>query len=426
MSFSCASRTNESILAKGEKTPSRLGFVVTGLLFLALSSAAGAQLPGDDFFPIGVHSQPRSSFDKWKSRGVNTLFQYEAENNSQGVPQVSIQQWSQTAASKGLYYVRLPSANPADDLQEKNLIAWAQKDEPDLSNHSPNPATNIDIYQNWKAIGPKKPVWINFAGPNITVNGADYTQWVKAGDWVASDWYPINWARYNNIGFTGQAVDKLRSDARGVPKKYFAYIECSWQKLSNSERGPTVDELRGTVWHAIMHGANGIIYFPQVVPDKTIGGSFSYDGVPTDVAAEMTRVDAQIQSFGRVLNATRDPSSRRLTTTASGIESTWRVTQEGDYFFVLNQSRNTLTNIALTLSGLPDTVSTLNVLGENRTESLAGTQIVDTFRPFEVHVYSTAGLSGSPVPEPAGLALAGAAACGWAMRRRNRAHIETR
>ena len=61
----------------------------------------------------------------------------------------------------------------------------AQKDEPDLSNHNPNPATNIDIYQNWKAIGPNKPVWINFTGPNVTVNGANYTQWDKGGDWSA-------------------------------------------------------------------------------------------------------------------------------------------------------------------------------------------------------------------------------------------------
>jgi len=257
----------------------------------------------------------RGSFDKWKARGINTLFQYEAENNSQGVPQVSIQQWSQAAASKRLYYVRQPSANHRRrPSRKKNLIAWAQKDEPDLSNHSPNPATNIDIYQNWKAIGPKKPVWINFAGPNITVNGADYTQWVKGGDWVASDWYPINWARYNNIAFTGQAVDKLRSDAKGAPRSTSRTSSAPGKNSPTAKRGPTASEMRGTIWHAIMHGANGIIYFPQVVPDKTIGGSFSYDGVPADptnprinLVAEMTTQNARIQSFGRVLNSTRGP-----------------------------------------------------------------------------------------------------------------------
>jgi hypothetical protein len=177
-----------------------------------------------------------------------------------------------------------------------------------------------------------------------------------------------------------------------------------------------------------MHGANGIIYFPQVVPDKTIGGSFSYDGTPTDatnnVAAEMARVNGQIQSFARVLNSPRDPSSRRITA-RSEIESTWRVTQEGDYFFVLNLSRSTLNNIPLTITGLPATATTLNVLGESRTESLVGTQIIDTFKPFEVHVYSTSGVTGAPVPEPTGLALLGAAVCGWAAKRGRRGN-ETR
>ena len=428
-----ASRTDrsaqqQSALETGRHSPRvgirrRIGFTKFVLATAAAAAlwvgapAARAQLPSQDFFPIGVHAQPRNSFDKWKSRGVNTLFQYEGEYNSQGVPSVSLRAWSDLAASKGLYYVRQPSPNPADDLQEKNLIAWAQKDEPDLINHDPNPPANIDIYQNWKAIGPSKPVWINFAGPSITVAGADYRQWVKAGDWVASDWYPINWARYDNINFTGMAIDKLRSDAQGVPKKYMAYIESSWQKLNVGTRGPTPDEFRGSVWHAIMHGAGGIIYFPQVVPNRTVGGSFSYDGTPADVAAEMTRVNAQVKSYGRILNADINPTSRSLTSTTAAIEATWRVVEEGDYFFVLNQSRNSISNVPLSILGLPAGVTALNVVGENRTETLVGSTITDDFTPWQVHVYTTAGLSGTEVPEPAGAGLLAAAVTAWALRR---------
>ena len=407
MLFICASRT-KTILA-----------LVAVLCVGGLPMGVAAQAPNADYFPIGVHGQPKSSFDKWKSRGINTLFQYEGESNAQGVPTVSMKLWSDTAASKGLYYVRAPSANPADDLQEKNLIAWAQKDEPDLSNHSPNPATNIDIYQNWKAIAPSKPVWINFAGPSITVGGANYTQWDKAGDWIASDWYPINWARYNNINFVGKATEKLKTDAKGVPKKYFSYIETSWQKLAGGVRGPTKDEFRGEVWSAIVHGAGGIIYFPQVVPDRTIGGSFSYDGTPADVAAEMTTQDAIIQSYGRVLNAPYNPSSRAVTASSVAIESTWRVTQDGDYFFVLNQSPNTLTNVTLTLAGLPQSISSLAVLGEGRSEVLAGGAILDSFTPYQVHIYAAGVSAGSPgVPEPATMGLLAVSACVWGMKRR--------
>ena len=408
------------------KGASRLARVRTAL-FAAIAttaltaSTARAQLPSDDFFPIGVHSQPKNSFDKWKGRGVNTMFQWEAERNSFGVPTVTLQQWSDTAASKGLYYVREPSANPADDLQDSHLLAWAQKDEPDLSNHDPNPAYNIDIYQNWKAIGPSKPVWINFAGPGVTTTGADYRQWVKGGDWIASDWYPINWARYNNINFTGQAIDKLRKDSGGVPKRFMAYIETSWQKLSVGSRGPTRDEFRGSVWHAIMHGAGGIIYFPQVVPNTGVGGSFSYDGTPADVADEMTKVDAQIQSYARILNAAYNPSGRSLTSTNTAIESTWRVMQDGDYFFVLNQSSGTITNVPLTIAGLPGNITALNVVGENRQELLTSGVIRDDFTPWQVHVYTTStSLAGVSVPEPTTAGLAAAAIGLWATSRRRR------
>jgi hypothetical protein len=429
MLYSCAPSSERSVVTRAAEKIRRGGnsLKILSVLFCGLAlgggtPAARAQVPSSDFFPIGVHSQPKNSFDLWKSRGINTLFQYEAENNSLGNATVSMSLWSSTAASKGLYYVRAPSANPADDLQEKNLIAWAQKDEPDLSNHSPNPAVNIDIYQNWKATGPSKPVWINFAGPGVTPVGADYTQWVKGGDWIAVDWYPINWNRENNINFIGLALDKLRQQANGVPKKYFAYIETSWQKLAGSSAAntPTPDQFRGEVWSAIMHGANGIIYFPQVVPDRTIGGSFSYDGTPADVAAEMTRVDATVQSYGRVLNAARNPSSRSMTSANAAIETTWRVMQEGDYFFVLNQSANTLTGVPLNLTGLPLSVASLAVLGENRTELLAGGAIVDDFTPYQVHIYQASAVPGTGLPEPVGAGVLVAMAGSGMLKRRNR------
>lgn len=428
MSYICASRLRRSHVEerKGKRrgfAPSAAAAVVAAVVLSGLGALqAKAQTPSSDFFPIGVHSQPKNSFDKWKGRGVNTLFQYEAEKDSSGNATVSLPTWSSTAASKGLYYVRTPAANPADDLQDPNLLAWAQLDEPDLSNHSATPSINIDIYQNWKAIAPSKPVWVNFAGPNVTVAGANYTQWDKSGDWIAVDWYPINWGRYNNINFIGQAIDKLRADSGGANKKYMAYIETSWQRLYAGTRGPTKDEFRGEVWSAIMHGANGIIYFPQVVPTAAVGGSFSYDGTPLDVATEMTTQDALIQKYGRVLNATRNPSSRSLS--ASGytgiIESTWRVMQEGDYFFVLNQSPNTLTGVPMTLTGIAAGAQ-LAVLEEGRNVSLTGNVLTDNFAPYQVHIYEAPVVGGSPqVPEPTSVGVVGLAVAGWALRRSRR------
>ena len=271
MSYSCASRTDRFVPAcqnvvKLRRNPKNRGFAKNLSSLAAVAVVAGlatsthAQLPNQEFFPIGVFAQPLNSFDKWKNRGINTLFQYEPQTNSQGIPTATMEQWSKAAADRGLYYARLPSSNPANDLQEQYLLAWTQKDEPDLENHDPFPPRNIDLYQNLKAISPTKPVWINFAGNHVTPQGSDYTQWAKSGDWLSMDWYPFNAnpSRYQ-IDLIGRAIDKLRTDSKGVPKKYFAIIESSNQQLNASSRAPTTDEFRGEIWEAIVDGAGGII-----------------------------------------------------------------------------------------------------------------------------------------------------------------------
>src|SRR4051794_7444578 len=107
MLFICASRTSRNCVQsvvpamhQGRRpvvsnfSGMRIGVILSAVAVAAVCLPAAAQYPTSDFFPIGVHSQPKASFDKWKARGVNALFQYEAENNGQGVPSVSIETWS--------------------------------------------------------------------------------------------------------------------------------------------------------------------------------------------------------------------------------------------------------------------------------------------------------------------------------------------
>jgi Beta-galactosidase/PEP-CTERM motif len=389
---------------------------VLGLLLFA--PPAQAQLPSDDFFPIGVFAQPVPSFDKWKSRGINTLFQYEPQVNAQGVPTATMEQWSKAAADRQLYYTRLPSANPANDLQEKYLLAWTQHDEPDLENHDPNPARNIDIYQNLKAIGPNKPVWINFAGNHVTPAGANYTEWVKSGDWLSHDWYPFNAnpTRYP-IDLIGQGIDKLRADSKGVPKKFFAVIESSNQKLNSLSRAPTTDEFRGEIWEAIVHGAGGIVYFPQ-----KIGGGFQYDDTPANLVIEMQNQNAKIKSFGRVLNLAYNPGSITWKPSTAQLEGTWRDDGANDYFFILNESPTLVDDGQMTITGVSAGVNWLEVVGENRVVQYLSGKIVDDFAPYQVHVYrANVNVTPASVPEPATLGMLAMIGTCFAARRRRAA-----
>ena len=91
MSYRCASVASELHAVS-------CGKILRSVIVLTACScgAAFAQVPSSDYFPIGVHGQPKLSFDKWKARGINTLFQYEGENNAQGVPTAGFGQISTT------------------------------------------------------------------------------------------------------------------------------------------------------------------------------------------------------------------------------------------------------------------------------------------------------------------------------------------
>src|SRR3954465_3436379 len=106
-----------------------LAGAVAGVALMAgahWADAAGAVSLPDNFFPIGVWSQPAYTFDKWQSRGINTVINYEPYG---GQDRIAV--WSNAANAHGFYQVRQPRVNPADDLKETRLLAWMHADEPD-------------------------------------------------------------------------------------------------------------------------------------------------------------------------------------------------------------------------------------------------------------------------------------------------------
>jgi hypothetical protein len=76
------------------------------------------------------------------------------------------------------------------------------------------------------------------------------------------------------------------------------YIECSDQHLpgGTNRRGPTPGEMRAQIWDAVIHGVQGVLYFPQ-----RIGGSFSYDNMSVEnpeLEPEMIANNALLKDLG--------------------------------------------------------------------------------------------------------------------------------
>jgi hypothetical protein len=390
-----------------------------------------AATPPVSFFPIGVFLQPTTTFATWKARGVNTVVDYAASSQSQQV-------WDAAAAADGLYTIRAPSANPASDINDPNLIAWSQTDEPELKGISA--AFLLSEYDTLKKIDPSMPVYINFSGANV-LNTPDkltptYQAMVQAGDIISNDVYPVTaWSRPQWIDFSqpmvpndpenatgirwnpGTAIDALRQMSGG--KEQWAYIETSYQDLTSpwaNSVGVTPDQLRGEVWDAIIHGAKGITYFPQEV-GKTV---FLNDNTPAAVAAEITTQDALITSLGGVINSSSSATDNRITLTTGGttnplLEATWRTYEGQKYLFVLNMSSETLKSVSFSTAGLQG-LGDMQVFDESRMDDVKGDTLTDTFGAYQLHIYDTLGDSvavgsAAPVPEPTtiGLVLASVA-----------------
>src|SRR3989440_3481173 len=117
-----------------------LAGAVAGVAMIAgarWASAAGAVSTPDSYFPIGVWSQPAYTFDKWQSRGINTVINYEPYGG-----QGSIDVWSNAANAHGFYQGRTPRADPAGDLKENPLLAGMHLEEAGIYKNNPTGLTH--------------------------------------------------------------------------------------------------------------------------------------------------------------------------------------------------------------------------------------------------------------------------------------------
>ena len=343
-----------------------------------ISTAAPPAAP--PIFTIGVWSQPAYSFQTWAQRGINTVVNYDSYGGTD-----SLATWSQVAVDKGLYMIRQPADNPADDLHQANLLAWMQPDEPELRSGF-SAANAVSNYNTWKSIAPNIPVWENFAGGYVmdwqgSIAPSTYQAYAQGADWISSGTYPLSgWARPEDLDVSGRTLDRLQTWTGGKPQ--FAVIESAPQNgnwLPKGFPGANAMQVRAELWDSVIKGAQGIVYFPQ-----SFNPTFSYDNTPPDVVTEMTTQNARLAALGPALVSSIDPPTLGLATPAP-LEGTWRTYGGKNYFIVLNMSGNTLTNQQMTLRGTAGTTAV--VQGESRSVNITGGVITDNFAPYEAHVY---------------------------------------
>jgi len=341
-----------------------------------------ATQPAVPRFIIGVFQQPVGSFDSWKVRGVNTLAGYEGESGSR---RISNHDWTEAAAAKGFFYIKQPGEDLELEAKDPNLLGWMHSDEPDVRKPPADPKGLVEQYREWKKAGPSVPVFVNFSGGNVLggkVSREVYQEYMKGADWVGNDFYAVTgYNRPDWLWKVGAAVDSLREWSGGKPQ--FAVIECSAQRLSwtpKNTRGVTADEFRAEVWHAVIHGVKGVIYFPQ-----QIGEGFRYDAVTQKVALEMVVVNKRLTELGAVLSSEMNPHvASAKPQAAAPMEIGWRISGGRLYLIALNFSDDFVKGQHIKLGVEMGSVKSL---WETRMPEVKSGEITDDFGPYEVRVY---------------------------------------
>ena len=330
-------------------------------------------------FIIGVWYPPAASMPVWKARGVNTAIGYEHESEK-----VSIDEWTDAAAGQGLFMIRQPRQKVEDDLNEPNLLAWMQIDEPDLK--GVGPPVLADRYGQWKKDAPKMPVFLSVSGGGVLFRKTPrvtYEQYFESADLIGNDFYPVTgWNQPTWIPRLGQAVDLCRTISGGKPQ--FAFIETSSQQLAwmpRETRGVTPAELQAEIWEAIIHGVKGIIYFPQQF------NPFQYDATPSNVSVEMAKQNRILAELAPILSLAVNPKQIGVSV-APPLEATWRKAADGAiYLIILNPTAQPLAGQIISIKGLPSDNHTTLKQGD-RSLSILNQSFTDDFEPHQVRIYT--------------------------------------
>jgi hypothetical protein len=234
----------------------------------------------------------------------------------------------------------------------------------------------------------------------INGRGSNGYQQVVSTDYY---WFTDPNARDNpRYGFGSSYGDDVRRIRRldaldGVRQPVWHFVELGWPWTESAAQGGRrilPAEIRSAVWHSLIAGARGIIYFDHNfgpgAPDSTILGE-GYE----DNRRAASRVNAQIKSLARVLNAPFVRSGHRARDTMAGTVRYMVKWSRGKFWLFAGADRGGgSARFSIPCVGNATAV----VVGENRSLPVAGGSFTDSFADKNaIHIYridggSTCGL----------------------------------
>jgi hypothetical protein len=351
----------------------------------------GNALPSDpSYFPIGVwgaYNFTAENVAKDKDVGLN-LYVWNADTAAWG---------QQEIANAGMYTFQEVGHNENIGAHTRG---WMLTDEPDLRL---GPSGYQEIEQKLAQVPDSRVTYVNLgkaaAHPDWPWTVDQQARFVNAGQDITSadvyfhtDPYQVGDPESGTSWGYGATVDHLRMlDARdGKRQPIWNFVEVAWpwseQPGTNGLDKPTPAEIRGAVWHSIIAGARGIIYFQHSFTGPCTThhalretGSACYGAVIDTVRS----VNQQITNLAPDLNSPTVTSGFTYSPTSS-VRAMAKL--NGSQFTIIAGSKvNASSNATFTL---PVGNTTATVVGEGRTIPVVNGSWTDSFGGGNaIHIY---------------------------------------
>jgi hypothetical protein len=209
-------------------------------------------------------------------------------------------------------------------------------------------------------------------------------------------WFTDPNARGNpGYGFGSSYGDDVRKIRRldaldGVRQPVWHFVELGWPWTESAAEGARrilPEEIRSAVWHSIIAGARGIIYFDHNFGPGTPGATILEEGYEDNRIAT-SAVNAQIKALAPVLNAPFVTSGHSATDTMDGTVRYMVKWANGPYLFAGADRGGGSATFSIPCVGNTTAV----VEGENRSLAVAGGSFTDQFADKnEIHIYRILG-----------------------------------
>jgi hypothetical protein len=218
-----------------------------------------------------------------------------------------------------------------------------------------------------------------FTDPNIAV-GTEGGKLLNHGRPLT----PTQARRAANYGYT---VDRMRAlnVMGGAHKPIWNFVEVGWpatESAAQNARAILPAEIKAAVWHSIIAGARGIIYFNHSFGGPNRSQHCLRDPAYAEARAAVKSTNALITQLAPVLNAPFADGFVKASTSVRTMAKFYN-----DRYYVFSGSKdNEVSTAVLALSEIDS--GTATVIGENRTIPIFNGQFSDSFSDGNaIHIY---------------------------------------